>query len=228
MSTERGATRIDDDAVVWLCAIRRREDGSDDDAFARFAQLHASRRLLPTDDDHLRDLAEEALRLDHRPTSDLFGLVDRGLAKSGTECASVLDSWFPARVLVIQYGGVEEIWCGICVRATDGAFIRPELRDVLFASLEAYVSPVVFEARDGWCLSLSRPDKVSMGRAGNAAAATCAALAGRVVTMETTPFGKRQQDFPWRVSVLPGSDNQPPHSTPPPGRRSPRRLNIGS
>ena len=150
VSTERGATWIDDDGVVWLCAVRRREDGSDSDAFAWFAQLHASDRLLPTDDDHLRDQAEEVLRLHRRLTSDLFELVDRALADRGTECATDLDGWLPARVLVIQGGGVEEIWCGICVRATDGAFIRPVLRDVLFASLEAHVSPAVFEARDDW------------------------------------------------------------------------------
>jgi hypothetical protein len=145
VSTERGATWIDDDGVV-----RRREDGSDSDAFAWFAQLHASDRLLPTDDDHLRDQAEEVLRLHRRLTLDLFELVDRAFADRGTECATDLDGWLPARVLVIQGGGVEEIWCGLCVRATDGAFIRPELRDVLFASLEAHVSPAVFEARDDW------------------------------------------------------------------------------
>lgn len=47
VSTERGATWIDDDGVVWLCAVRRREDGSDSDAFAWFAELYASDRLLP-------------------------------------------------------------------------------------------------------------------------------------------------------------------------------------
>ena len=150
VSSERGATWIDDDQVVWLCAVRRREDGSDDDAFAWFAQLHGSDRLLPTGDDHLRDEAEEVLRVHRRLTSDLFDLVDRALANGGTECASDLDGWLPARALVIRVGGVEEIWCGICVRATDGAFIRAEVRDVLFVSLEDYIAPAVFEARDDW------------------------------------------------------------------------------
>ena len=150
VSSERGATWIDDDQVVWLCAVRRREDGSDDDAFAWFAQLHGSDRLLPTGDDHLRDEAEEVLRVHRRLTSDLFDLVDRALANGGTECASDLGGWLPARALVIRVGGVEEIWCGICVRATDGAFIRAEVRDVLFVSLEDYIAPAVFEARDDW------------------------------------------------------------------------------
>ena len=150
VSGERGATWLDDNEVVWLCAVRRREDGSDDDAFEWFAQLHAAERLLPSDDDHLRDRAEEVLRLQRRLTSELFELTDRALAHSGTECVAHLDGWLPSRVLVIDGGGVEEIWCAISVRASDGTFIRPELRDVLFASLEAHVSPAVFEARDDW------------------------------------------------------------------------------
>ena len=60
MSAERGATWIDDDGVVWLCAVRRREDGFDAAAFEWHAQLHASDQLLPTDDDHLRDLSRAA------------------------------------------------------------------------------------------------------------------------------------------------------------------------
>jgi hypothetical protein len=150
VSTERGATWLEGDEVLWLCAVRRREDGSDDDAFEWFAQLHASGRLLPSDDDHLRDQAEEVLRLHRRLSSELLELTDRALATSGTECAADLDGWLPTRILVIRGVGVEEVWCAISVRASDGTFIRPELRDVLFASLEAHVAPAVFEARDDW------------------------------------------------------------------------------
>lgn len=67
VSSERGATWLDEDGVVWLCAVRRREEGSDDDAFKWFAELHRAGRLLPTEDDHLRDHAEEALRSFRRP-----------------------------------------------------------------------------------------------------------------------------------------------------------------
>jgi len=45
VSSERGATWVDEDGVVWLCAVRRREEGSDDDAFAWFAELHQDGRL---------------------------------------------------------------------------------------------------------------------------------------------------------------------------------------
>lgn len=151
VSSERGATWVDsDDDIVWLCAARRREEGSDDDAFEWFAELHAAGALLPSDDDRLRDRAEEAIRLHRRLTAELFTLVDQALASTGIECAADLDEWLPCRVLVLKDDGVEEIWCGLSVRATDGVFIRPELRDILFASLEAHLAPAIFEARDDW------------------------------------------------------------------------------
>ena len=139
-----------DDDIVWLCAARRREEGSDDDAFEWFAELHAAGMLLPSADDRLRDRAEEAIRLHRRLTAELFALIDRALPSTGIECAADLDEWLPCRVLVLEDDGVEEIWCGLSVRATDGVFIRPELRDILFASLEAHLAPAIFEARDDW------------------------------------------------------------------------------
>ncbi|MDA8386690.1 MAG: hypothetical protein M0Z88_10620 [Actinomycetota bacterium] len=70
VSSERGATWVDEEGVVWLCAVRRREEGSDGDTFAWFAELHRAGRLLPTDDDRRRDQAEEVLRLFGRPSAD--------------------------------------------------------------------------------------------------------------------------------------------------------------
>ncbi len=150
LSAERGATWVDEEGVVWLCAVRRREEGSDDDAFEWFAELHRDGRLLPTDDDRLRNQAEEALRLFRRLRADLFELVDRARGVTGTEHASDLDHWLPSRVLVYLSDGVEEIWCAISVRAADGNFIRPEMRDLLFAALEEHLEPAIFEARNDW------------------------------------------------------------------------------
>ena len=68
VSSFRGAPPGSDEGhgIVWLCAVRRREEGSDDDAFAWFADLHTrGGQLLPSEDDRLRDLAEAAIRL-HR------------------------------------------------------------------------------------------------------------------------------------------------------------------
>jgi hypothetical protein len=75
VSSERGATWVDEDGVVGLCAVRRREEGSDDDAFEWFAELHQDGRLLPTEDDRLRDQSEEALRSFGRLKEALFDLA---------------------------------------------------------------------------------------------------------------------------------------------------------
>ena len=151
ISSERGATWLDSgDDIVWLCAVRRREQGSDDDAFQWFKELHAAGSLLPSADDRLRDRAEEVLRLQRRLSAELFELVDRALDSNGSECIADLDGWLPCRVLVLEGQGVEEIRCALSVRAIDGVFIRSELRDILFASLEADLSPAIFEARGDW------------------------------------------------------------------------------
>ncbi len=150
VSSERGATWIDEDGVVWLCAVRRREEGSDDDAFEWFAGLHQDGRLLPTDEDRLRDRAEEALRSFRRLRGALFELVDVARYEPGTEHDRELDGWLPGRALVYRGEGVEEIWCAISVRAIDGNFIRSGVRDLLFAALEEHLAPAVFEARNDW------------------------------------------------------------------------------
>ena len=61
-----------------------------------------------------------------------------------------LGGYLPCRVVVLGTGGVEEIWCALSVRATDGTHIRDELRDILFASLEARFPEAIFEARSDW------------------------------------------------------------------------------
>jgi len=150
VSSERGATWLDENDVVWLCAVRRRKEGSDDDAFAWFSELNWEGQLLPTDDDRLRDQAEEAIRSFGQLRGALFKLVDGAGNDLATEHAMDLDGWLPGRALVYRSQGVEEIWCAISVRAVDGNFIRPEVRDLLFAALEEHLAPAVFEARNDW------------------------------------------------------------------------------
>src|ERR1039457_3647001 len=133
----RGATWVDEgNGVVWLCAVHRREQDSDDDAYAWFVSLHASGRLLPSKDDRLRDRAEAVIRLQRGLTAGLLQLVDDALSQRATEQAAELGGYLPCRVLVLESGGVEEIWCALSSRAADGTQVRDRLRDILFAVLE--------------------------------------------------------------------------------------------
>lgn len=151
VSSHRGATWIDEAAqVVWLCAARRREEGSDGDAYAWFAQLHGRGHLLPTADDALRDRAEAAIRRQRELRRDLLALLDKGLTAPDEEQCRDLGGWAPCRALVIRGEGAEEIWCALSTRAVDDTFIQPQVRDLLFAALEAHVGSALFEVRTDW------------------------------------------------------------------------------
>jgi hypothetical protein len=151
VSSSRGATWVDEEhGIVWLCAAHRREEGADDDAFAFFAELHARGELLPSQDDRVRDLAEAAIRLHRELTAELLQLADDALSQHGTELMADLGGHIPCRVLVQRGGGVNEIWCALSTRARDGAHIRDQLRDILFAELENHFPDAIFEVRSDW------------------------------------------------------------------------------
>ncbi len=151
VSSARGATWVDEEhGIVWLCAVHRREQGSDDDAYAWFASLHANGQLLPSEDDRLRDRAEAVIRLQRGLNGEMLHLVDDALVRKGTELAADLGDYLPCRVLALASGGVEEIWCALSARATDGTYVPDRLRDILFATLERHLSGAVFEVRDDW------------------------------------------------------------------------------
>ncbi|MGD0455920.1 MAG: hypothetical protein ABSB69_20230, partial [Solirubrobacteraceae bacterium] len=60
----RGATWLETEtARFWLCAGAQREEGSGEDAYEIFAALHRAGRLLPDDDDRLRDELERNARI---------------------------------------------------------------------------------------------------------------------------------------------------------------------
>jgi hypothetical protein len=151
VSSDRGVTWVDEaHGIVWLCAVHRREEGSDDDAYAWFARLHTSRQLLPSSDDRLRDRAEAAIRLQRGLNAELLRLADAALSHRGAEFAADLGEYLPCRVLVVASEGVEEIWCALSSRATDGTHIPDRLRDILFAALERHFPDAVFEVRRDW------------------------------------------------------------------------------
>lgn len=147
----RGATWVDErPAIVWLCAVGGREDGSDDDAYTYFLELYDRGVLLPSDDDRLRDRAEAAIRLQQGLVRELLQLVNDALATPGREIRAVLGGFVPCRAVVIQARDNQEVWCALGTRGTDGTFLRPQIRDLLFAALEAHLSPALFEIRGDW------------------------------------------------------------------------------
>jgi hypothetical protein len=151
ISNERGATWVDEEReVVWLCAVQRREDGSDNDAFVWFAELHGLGDLLPTGDDELRDDAEAVLRFHKTLTHELLTLVDAALEIPEQELTSDLGEWIPCRVLVRHDDNLQEIWCAFGTRGSDGTFVPENQRDLLFAELERHVHSAMFEARNDW------------------------------------------------------------------------------
>ncbi|HUY05718.1 MAG TPA: hypothetical protein VMU99_00455 [Acidimicrobiales bacterium] len=151
ISNERGATWVDESRnVVWLCAVHRREEGSDDDAFVWFAELHENNQLLPTEDDRLRDRAEAVLRFHKTLTRDLWRFVDAALVDVGQELTTDLGEWLPCRALVRSVDDLQEIWCALSIRGNDGNFVPESQRDLLFAELEQYLHPAIFEARNDW------------------------------------------------------------------------------
>ncbi len=155
-SSHRAATWADEkNGIVWLCAVHRRAEGSDDDAYAWFADLHTAGRLLPSDDDRLRDRAEAVIRLQRGLTSELLQLADQALQRAGTELGSDLGRYLPCRVLALRSGGLEEIWCALSVRPADGAHVSDRLRDILFAALEEHFPDAVFEVRSDWPTGLT-------------------------------------------------------------------------
>jgi len=151
VSDERGATWLDKGSeVVWLCAVERREDNSGDDAYLYFEGLHAREVLLPGADDYLRLRAEAAI-LQHRlSTAALLEVVEHALQHPGQEFETNLLDEMPCRVLVLESDGMQEIWCGLCVRASDGSHIDERRRDLLFAELERYLAPAEAEGRGDW------------------------------------------------------------------------------
>lgn len=151
VSDFRGATWVDmGHRIVWLCGTRGREEGSDEDAYNWFAELHAAGRLLPSDDDLLRDRAEAVTRLQRGLRVAITELFEAASEEPGTEHRTDLGGWIPARMLILREATMEEVWCALDIRGTDGAFVPERLLDLLFVTLEEHVGAAAFEVRGDW------------------------------------------------------------------------------
>jgi hypothetical protein len=145
----RGATWLEADAArFWLCAGAEREEGSREDAFEVFAALHAAGRLLPDDDDRLRDALECNVRVIDSATAEIPVALRDASAERGRDHRVVFGGLVDAR-LHVSLGG-DEVWVAIATQSAEGGVVDERLRDVLFRLVFDAAGAEVWELRADW------------------------------------------------------------------------------
>ncbi len=145
----RGATWLEADAGrFWLCAGAQREEGSGEDAYELFAALHRAGRLLPDDDDRLRDALERNARIIDDAADSIASVLADAFDHRGRDVAVSFGGLIDARLHVTAPG--EEVWVAIGTQAADGRFVEERLRDVLFGLVLAAAEAELWEPRADW------------------------------------------------------------------------------
>lgn len=145
----RGATWLEtDERRFWLCAAAQREEGSGDDAYKHFAALHEAGRLLPDDDDRLRDALERNARIIDAATAAIPDSITEALARRGHDVTVRVGELVDMRLHATVAG--DEIWVAIATQASDGRFVDERLRDVLFRLALDAADAEVWEPRADW------------------------------------------------------------------------------
>jgi hypothetical protein len=145
----RGATWIErEQRRFWLCAGAQREEGSAEDAYEMFAALHQAGRLLPDDDDELRDALERNVRIIDDATDSIASVLTEAFDHRGRDITLVLGGLIGARLHVTPRG--EEVWVAISTQAADGRFVEERLRDVLFGLVLDVTEAELWEPRADW------------------------------------------------------------------------------
>ena len=145
----RGATWLDAEAPrFWLCAGAQREHGSGEDAYEIFAALHHAGRLLPDDDDWLRDELERNARIINDASDSIRATLADAFANRDRDVTASFDGLVDARLHVAAPG--EEVWVAIATQATDGRFVEERLRDVLFGLVLEVAEADLWEPRADW------------------------------------------------------------------------------
>ena len=145
----RGASWLEADAGrFWLCAGALRDDGSNEDAYELFSALHQAGRLLPDEDDRLRDELERNARIIDDASSVIPLALKEAFARPAVDvavrCAELVD------VRLHVASGVEEVWVAISTQASDGRFVEERLRDVLFRLVFDAAEAALSEPRADW------------------------------------------------------------------------------
>lgn len=145
----RGATWLETaPARFWLCAAAHREAGSGEDAYERFSGLHRTERLLPDDDDRLRDALERNARIIGDAADAIHAAVVDAFDRRDRDVAISFGGLIDARLYVTTPG--EEIWVAIATQAVDGRFVEERLRDVLFGLVLEAADTELWEPRADW------------------------------------------------------------------------------
>jgi hypothetical protein len=145
----RGATWLEVDAArFWLCAGAYREQGSGEDAYAVFEELHRAGRLLPDEDDRLRDVLERNVRIIDAAADSIPAALAEAFDQPDRDVAVSLSGLIEARIHATAPG--EEVWIAIAIQATDGLFVDERLRDVLFGLALTAAGAVLWEPRADW------------------------------------------------------------------------------
>jgi hypothetical protein len=145
----RGATWLDTEtARFWLCAGAQREQGSGDDAYEIFAALHGAGRLLPDDDDRLRDELERNARIVDNAADLISSVLANAFNHRDRDVTTCFGGQVDARLHVTAPG--EEVWVAIATQATDGRFVDERLRDVLFGLVLDAAEAELWEPRADW------------------------------------------------------------------------------
>jgi hypothetical protein len=145
----RGATWLEADAArFWLCAGAEREQGSRDDAFEVFAALHTADRLLPDDDDRLRDALERNVRVIDAAAREMPSMLVEASAERSRDHVALLGELVGVRLHVSSSG--DEVWVAIATQSADRGVVDERLRDVLFRLAFDAAGAEVWEPRADW------------------------------------------------------------------------------
>jgi hypothetical protein len=123
-------------------------------------------RLLPDDDDRLRDVLERNARIIDAAADSIPAALAEAFDQPDRDVAVSLGGLIEARIHATAPG--EEVWIAIATQATDGLFVDERLRDVLFGLALAAAGAVLWEPRADWpsgelawfevaCLGLREP-----------------------------------------------------------------------
>jgi hypothetical protein len=145
----RGATWLEAEAArFWLCAGAQREEGSGEDAYEVFAALHRAGRLLPDEDDRLRDELERNARIVDDAANSVPSILPDAFKHRDRDVTTCFGGLVDARLHVTAPG--EEVWVAIATQATDGRFVEERLRDVLFGLVLDAADAELWEPRADW------------------------------------------------------------------------------